>query len=123
MPGSCPAAAWPRTPGPSQRSYRRTGRGPGGRPSQPAPSGRATAATVTADAAASASRALGGHGLISTAGGYAAQLAHQEGATPVLLARAAAGAKAAGGLLALALVRPWGRVIPRRWLLAGSAGG
>ena len=56
--------------------------------SQPAPSGRATAATVTADAAASAafadalvsaSWALGGHGLISTVGGYAAQLAHQKG--------------------------------------------
>jgi hypothetical protein len=31
-------------------------------------------------------------------------------------------AKVVGGLLALALVRPWGRVVPRRWLLAGSAG-
>jgi hypothetical protein len=31
-------------------------------------------------------------------------------------------AKAAGGLLALALVRPWGRVVPRGWLLTGSAG-
>lgn len=30
-------------------------------------------------------------------------------------------AKAACGLLALALVRPWGRVIPRRWLRAVSA--
>ncbi len=27
----------------------------------------------------------------------------------------------AGGLLALALVRPWGRVVPRRLLLIGSA--
>ena len=44
------------------------------------------------------------------------------GAVPVLAALAAALAKAAGGLLALALVRPWGRVIPRRWRLAGSAG-
>ena len=25
------------------------------------------------------------------------------------------------GLVALALVRPWGRVVPRRWLLAGAA--
>ena len=40
----------------------------------------------------------------------------------MLLALAAAAAKAAGGLLALALVRPWGRVIPRGWLRAGSAG-
>jgi len=30
-------------------------------------------------------------------------------------------AKVLGGLLALALVRPWGRVIPRGWLLLGSA--
>ena len=36
----------------------------------------------------------------------------------MLLAPAAA-AEAADGLLALA--RPWGRVIPRGWLLAGSA--
>jgi len=28
----------------------------------------------------------------------------------------------AGGLLALALVRPWGRGVPRRWLLLSSAG-
>jgi hypothetical protein len=40
----------------------------------------------------------------------------------VLIALAAALAKAAGGLLALALVRPWGQMIPRRWLLSGSAG-
>jgi uncharacterized membrane protein len=39
----------------------------------------------------------------------------------VLLALAAAVAKAVGGLLALALVRPFRRVIPRGWLLAGSA--
>jgi hypothetical protein len=77
--------------------------------SQPAPSGRATPATVTAYAAAVAALsyalvsghwALGGHALISTVGGYAAQPAHQKGATPVLLALAAAVAKAAGGLLA-----------------------
>src|SRR5262249_56150017 len=39
----------------------------------------------------------------------------------VVVALAAAAAKVAGGLLALALVRPWGRAVPRRWLLAGSA--
>jgi hypothetical protein len=43
------------------------------------------------------------------------------GAAVVLLALAATAAKVAGGLLALALVRPWGRVLPRRWLLIGSA--
>jgi len=40
---------------------------------------------------------------------------------PVVIALAATLVKAAGGLLALALVRPWGRAVPRRWLLAGSA--
>ncbi|GEM_PF-1546013 len=44
------------------------------------------------------------------------------GALPVLTALAVAVAKLAGGLLALALVRPWGRVVPRGWLLLGSAG-
>jgi hypothetical protein len=66
--------------------------------------------------------ALGGHALISTIGGYVEQLARRGGALAVLVALAAALAKAAGGLLALALVRPWGRLVPRRWLLAGSAG-
>ena len=65
--------------------------------------------------------ALGGHGLVSTIGGYVAEFARRGGAVPVLLALVAALAKVAGGLLALALVRPWGRVIPRAWLLAASS--
>jgi hypothetical protein len=65
--------------------------------------------------------ALGGHGLVSTVGGYAQQFASRGGALPALIALAATLAKVAGGLLALALVRPWGRTVPRRWLLAGSA--
>jgi hypothetical protein len=98
-------------------------------PGQPAPSGRSTAATVAAYAAAVAAFsyallsgywALGGHALVSTAGGYAAQIARRGAAAPVLPALAAA-AKAAGGLLALALVRPWGRVIACRWLRVISA--
>jgi uncharacterized membrane protein len=64
---------------------------------------------------------VGGHRLVSTVGGYVERFARQGGAVPVLVALAAAAAKVACGLLALALVRPWGRVIPRRWLLAGSA--
>lgn len=40
----------------------------------------------------------------------------------MLAAVAAAVAKGAGGLLALALVRPWGRAVRRRWLLIASAG-
>jgi hypothetical protein len=66
--------------------------------------------------------AVGGHALVSTVGGYVEQFARQGGAVPVLVALAAAVAKVAGGLLALALVRPCGRAVPRRWLLIGSAG-
>lgn len=66
--------------------------------------------------------ALGGHALISTIGGYVEQFARRGGALPVLVALAVTLAKVAGGLLALALVRPWGRVVPRGWLLIGSAG-
>jgi len=66
--------------------------------------------------------ALGGHALVSTIGGYVEQFARRGGAFPVLIALAAALAKVAGGLLALALVRPWGRMVPRGWLLSGSAG-
>jgi hypothetical protein len=65
--------------------------------------------------------AVGGHGLVSTVGGYVEQFARRGGAVPVLVALAATALKVAGGLLALALVRPWGRVVPRRWLLRGSA--
>jgi hypothetical protein len=66
--------------------------------------------------------ALGGHALLSTVGGYVEQFARRGGALPVLIGLAATLAKVLGGLLALALVRPWGRVVPRRWLLIGSAG-
>ena len=95
----------------------------------PAAAGRPAVETVAAYAAAvvafayalvSLYWAVGGHGLVSTVGGYVEQFARQGGAVPVLAALAAAAAKVAGSLLALALVRPWGRVIPRRWLLAGS---
>jgi Protein of unknown function (DUF3995) len=105
--------------------------GTGGARSAPAASGWRAAGTAAAYAAAVAAFAyalvslywaVGGHDLIGTVGGYAGQLARRGGADPVLAALAAALAKAAGGLLALALVRPWGRAIPRRWRLAGSAG-
>ena len=93
-------------------------------------SGRCAVGTVAAYAAAvvafayalvSLYWALGGHALVTTVGGYVEQFARRGGALPVVLALAAAAAKAVGGLLALALVRPWGRVIPRRWLLIGSS--
>jgi hypothetical protein len=66
--------------------------------------------------------AVGGHGLVSTVGGYVEQFDRRGGAAPVLIAVAATVAKVAGGLLALALVRPWGRAVPRRWLLLGCSG-
>src|SRR5258708_10717469 len=65
--------------------------------------------------------AVGGHALVSTIGVYVEQWARRGGALPVPVALAATLAKVAGGLLALALVRPWGRVVPRGWLLIGSA--
>ena len=100
-------------------------------PSAPATSGWPAAGTVTAYAADIAAFtyalvnlywALGGHALVSTVGGYVEQSARRGGALPVLIALAATLAKVAGGLLALALVRPWGRMVPRGWLLSGSAG-
>jgi hypothetical protein len=99
-------------------------------PSAPAASSRKAVGTGTAYAAAivafgyapmSLYWALGGHALVSTIGGYVEQFARRGGALPVLVALAATLAKVAGGLLALALVRPWGRAVPRRWLLTGSA--
>jgi hypothetical protein len=95
----------------------------------PATAGPHAAGTVAAYAAAvvafayalvSLYWAVGGHRLVSTVGGYVAHFARLGGPVPVLVALAATAAKVAGGLLALALVRPWGRVIPRSWLLAGA---
>lgn len=65
--------------------------------------------------------ALGGHALISTVGGYAAEFAGQGGALAVLATLAVTLAKVAGSLLALALVHRWGRAVPRGWLLGVSA--
>lgn len=65
--------------------------------------------------------ALGGQGLISTVGGYAELLARRGGGSAALVALAVVVAKAAAGLLALALARPRCRVIPRRCLLIVSA--
>lgn len=99
--------------------------------STPAASGWPVAGTATAYAAAivafayavvSLYRALGGDALVSTMGGDAEQFARRGGAPTALVAIAATLANVAGGLLALAPMRTWGRVVPRGWLLAGSAG-
>jgi hypothetical protein len=86
-------------------------------PGQPRPAvGWPAAGAVAAYAAAVAAFgyalvspywAVGGHGLVSTVGGYAEQFARRGGAVPVLAALTAAALKVAGGLLALALARPW----------------
>lgn len=65
--------------------------------------------------------AAGGRALLSTVGGYAQHAAQHGGGAAVVLGLAAVAVKVVGGLLALALVRPWGRVIPRLWLLIVSA--
>ncbi len=81
----------------------------------PPPIGWSTAGTAAAYAATIVAFAYalvnlywaaGGHGLVSTVGGYVEQFARHGGALPVLVALAAVAAKVAGGLLALALVRP-----------------
>jgi hypothetical protein len=105
--------------------------GPGGGRFARAAPGRCALPAVVAYAAAAVAFgyalvslywALGGRGLISTVGGYVQQFAHGGGVVPVLVALAVAVAKVGGGLVALALARPWGRVIPRGWLLIVSAG-
>jgi Protein of unknown function (DUF3995) len=101
----------------------------GGRLAAPR-SGPAAAGTVAAYAAAIVAFgyalvnlywAVGGRGLIGTVGGYVEQMARRGGAAVMLLAVVAVAAKVVGGLIAVALVRPWGRVFRRRWLLFVSA--
>jgi hypothetical protein len=64
--------------------------------------------------------ALGGTAGLDTLGGAIEQLARTRDPAGIALGLGAGVLKVAGGLLALALVRPWGRAIPRR-LLGGVA--
>jgi len=64
--------------------------------------------------------ALGGTAGLDTVGGAIEELARTRDTGGVALGIGAGALKVAGGLLALALVRPWGRVIPRRLLLAAA---
>jgi hypothetical protein len=64
--------------------------------------------------------ALGGTAGLDTVGGAIEELGRSRDPAGVALGIGAGVLKVAGGLLALALVRPWGRAIPRR-LLLGSA--
>ena len=64
--------------------------------------------------------ALGGTAGLDTVGGAIEELARTRDPAGVALGLGAGVLKVAGGLLALALVRPWGRAIPGR-LLGGVA--
>jgi hypothetical protein len=64
--------------------------------------------------------AFGGTAGIGTLGGRLEELGRQGDPAVVWLAGIAGVLKVAGAVLALALVRPWGRVVPR-WLLSGVA--
>jgi hypothetical protein len=64
--------------------------------------------------------ALGGTAGLDTVGGWIEELARTRDPAGVALALAAGVLKVAGGLLALALVRPWGRAIPHRLLLGAA---
>jgi Protein of unknown function (DUF3995) len=64
--------------------------------------------------------AAGGTIGLDTVGGAIEELARARDPAGVALGVAAGVLKVAGGVLALALVRPWGRVVPRRLLLAAA---
>src|SRR5215217_6075192 len=64
--------------------------------------------------------AFGGMVGIGTLGGRLEELGRQGDPAVLWLAGVAGVLKVAGAVLALALVRPWGRVVPR-WLLLGVA--
>ena len=58
--------------------------------------------------------AAGGTSLLATVGGTIEEVGRRGGLPAIALGSAATVLKAAGGMLALALIRPWGRAIPRR---------
>lgn len=67
--------------------------------------------------------AAGGMAALGTIGGTMEASARARDPTVVAATRAAFVLKVLGGLLALALVQPWGRRIPRRALLVAAVGG
>ena len=69
--------------------------------------------------------ALGGTGLLDTVGGDFEELARERSAGALALIWATVALKLAAALVALALVRPWGRRMSHRirLLLAGAAAG
>jgi hypothetical protein len=101
----------------------------GSAPPEPATRSPATAwaayaacACALVSAAVSCYWALGGTAGVGTLGGTLEELVRDRDPRAVALGVAAGLLKAAGGLLALALVRPWGRRVPPRLLLATAWG-
>lgn len=64
--------------------------------------------------------ALGGTAGLDTVGGAIEQLGRTRDPAGIALSLGAGVLKVVGGLLALALVRPWGHAIPRRLLLGAA---
>ena len=81
----------------------------------------AAAVLAVAYAAVSLYWAAGGTALLSTVGGTVEDIARHGGLPAVALGLAAAAVKLACGIVALALVRPWGRSVPRAVLLSCAA--
>ncbi len=77
----------------------------------------AAAAAAFAFAATSFYFAAGGMTGVSTLGGKIEQLAHERDPLFITIVWVTGVLKVAVGMLALALVRPWGRKLPRRWVL------
>ncbi len=67
--------------------------------------------------------AAGGTAGLDTVGGSIEEMGRAHDARGILLGSVAGVLKVAGGLVALALVRPWGRAVPRWLLLTASWGG
>jgi hypothetical protein len=65
--------------------------------------------------------AAGGTALLDTVGGFAVQASRSSGAAGIAIIWAAVVLKAAGAVIPLWFVRPWGAVIPRRWRTAIAA--
>ena len=83
----------------------------------------AASALALLHAAVSFYWAGGGSAGLSTIGGALEELGRSREPALIALVWATGLLKVAAGLLALALVRPWGRTFPRRMLLAAAWGG
>ena len=94
-------------------------------PGAPAWSWPAYAAAAVAFAFAAVSFYWGAGGLVgvSTLGGRIEELALARDPAIIAMVWVTGVLKVLGGLLALALVQPWGRRLPRQWLLRAAWGG